>query len=93
MRLRRVGHQRRADAVGDPLQGRQIGGLPEQVHRRERARAQADRVGGRGGIEGEDLGVDVGQHRHAAGEHHRGGGGEEGERRHDHLVAGHQQHA
>ena len=39
-------------------------------------------------IEVVGRGVDVAEDRHAAGEHHRLGGGEEAERRHQHLGAG-----
>ena len=43
---------------------------------------------GVGDVEVEAAGLDVDRHRHAARPHHRLGGGEEGERRHQHLVAG-----
>ena len=75
---------RRADGVD----GVEVGALPEQVHRHDRARAVGDGVGQAVRVQVERRRVDVDEHGHRA-QHGRGlGGRDERERRADHLVAG-----
>ena len=75
-------------ARGDALDRQHVRGLSIEVHGHDRARARSDRGGGRIGIEGEAVRIDVGKDRPGAGHHDRQRRVGRGERRRDHLVAG-----
>jgi len=75
-----------AVALGERDEGAHRGRVPVQVHGDDRRGAWRDRGGGRGGVEAEGDGVDVGEYRGRAGQGDGSGGRGEGERRDDHLV-------
>ncbi len=74
------------DRQPEPLEGRDVGGIAEDVDREQRRRALGDR-GGRGGrVEVQGQRVDVREHRRRALVEAHVGAGDERERRRDHLV-------
>src|SRR5262249_20003026 len=89
-RLRGVLEQRHAQLAGQREQRVEVGGLPVQVHRQDRAqpRAARRRRARRPRIERTARGLDVGEHGSGAEPRDGACGGEEGEGGAEHLVAG-----
>jgi len=71
MGLTRILDECQLMARGHLLQRSEIGRLPIKVHRQDGASARRDCGRGRGGIEREPLGIDVGKHGRRAGHHDR----------------------
>src|ERR1700712_4633806 len=79
---------RQAVTVGEQGEGVHVGGQADLVHRHDRFGATGDRPLGGGRVEVAGGGIDVGEDRGPAALPDRVGGGDEGERGDDHLVAG-----
>jgi hypothetical protein len=72
----------------DPVEGVDIGHLPEEVDRHDRSRARRDSRLNGGGVDEQRVGQHVDEAGPGADRAHRLGGGDKGVRRHDHLVTG-----
>ncbi len=87
-RVRGVLDERDAAGPGQRAERVEVARLPRVVHRHHRPGARGDPALHLGRIQVERVGPHVREHRRAAPVEHRVGGGREGERRGDHLVAG-----
>jgi hypothetical protein len=90
MRVCGILEHEQAVPAGDGHDGVHVGRLAGEVHGDDGARPRCDRGLDGAGVDVERLQVDVHEHRHAVGLDHRRCRRQEGVRRDDHLIAGHQ---